>query len=106
MRPTEHLARRIRVFATPSLSPITRGTWQRGGGGGGGGGPPWTAARASTRPCPKLLFGVGGAGGGGPQLLFGVMFGFAVPFSRAFVAVMSLFKLGTACQSSATTPTT
>jgi hypothetical protein len=28
-----------------------------------------------------LLFGIGGAGGGGPQLLFGVMFGFAVPFA-------------------------
>jgi hypothetical protein len=39
-------------------------------------------------------------------LLFGVMFGFAVPFKRAFVAAMSLFRLGTACQSSATTPTT
>jgi hypothetical protein len=34
------------------------------------------------------------------------MFGFAVPFSRAFVAVMSLFRLGTACHRSATTPTT
>jgi hypothetical protein len=52
------------------------------------------------------LFGTGGAGGGGPQSLFGVMLGFAVPFSRVFVAAMFLFKLGTACQSSATTPTT
>jgi hypothetical protein len=52
------------------------------------------------------LFGIGGAGGGGPQLLFGVMFGFAVVFKRAFVAAMSLFRAGTACQRSATTPTT
>jgi hypothetical protein len=52
------------------------------------------------------LFGIGGAGGGGPQLLFGVMFGFAVPLSRALVPAMSLFRAGTACQSSATTPTT
>ena len=34
------------------------------------------------------------------------MLGFAVPFSRALVAAMSLERLGTACQSSATTPTT
>src|SRR5215204_1075362 len=34
MRPTEQLALRIRVLATPSLSPITRGTRQRAGGGG------------------------------------------------------------------------
>jgi hypothetical protein len=53
-----------------------------------------------------LLFGSGGAGGGGPQLLFGVMFGLAVLFRRAFVAAMSLLRLGTACHRSATTPTT
>jgi hypothetical protein len=34
------------------------------------------------------------------------MFGFAVLFSRAFVAAMSLERLGIACQRSATTPTT
>ena len=34
------------------------------------------------------------------------MFGFAVEFRRAFVAAMSLFRLGTACHRSATTPTT
>jgi hypothetical protein len=39
-------------------------------------------------------------------LLFGVMLGFAVPFNRALVAAMSRFRLGTACQRSATTPTT
>ena len=53
-----------------------------------------------------MLFGIGGAGGAGPQLLFGVMFGFAVEFRRAFVAAMSLLRLGTADQRSATTPTT
>jgi hypothetical protein len=65
-----------------------------------------TAASASTRPQPKLLFGVGGAGGGGPQLLFGVMLGFAVLFKRALVAAMFRLRLGTACQRRATTPTT
>jgi hypothetical protein len=34
------------------------------------------------------------------------MFGFAVEFRRAFVAAMSLLRLGTACHRSATTPTT
>jgi hypothetical protein len=52
------------------------------------------------------LFGIGGAGGGGPQLLFGVMFGFAVPFNRALVAAMFLSRLGSESQRSATTPTT
>jgi hypothetical protein len=53
-----------------------------------------------------LLFGIGGAGGGGPQLLFGVMLGFAVAFKRALVAAMSRFRLGSADQRRATTPTT
>jgi hypothetical protein len=38
--------------------------------------------------------------------LLTVMFGFAVPFSRAFVPAMSLSRLGSASQRSATTPTT
>jgi hypothetical protein len=34
------------------------------------------------------------------------MFGLAVAFKRALVAAMSRFRLGTACQRRATTPTT
>ena len=34
------------------------------------------------------------------------MFGFAVPLSRALVPAMSLFRAGTACHRSETTPTT
>src|SRR5262245_38301276 len=73
IEPTLQKWRRILSLAWPSLSPTTRGTWQRtgrgrggrggggggvgGGGGGGGGGPTtlWTAANVSSFPWPHTL---------------------------------------------------